>query len=177
MEESLVKLDNYLVGFNKSPTKSIPHQIQANKMKNRDSTYNKYGLETKEEIFDNVNLFSSYRETFNTSQTSYNKNYNSFNTNKKFNNFRLSKKMELKNSPMKIIDKISKEDLEIKDESLDLKEMCIRQKNENKIITKNLRLEKFVKEIEIKEEHNKNLLINDNQSIKPCCNDIDCLIF
>jgi len=137
---------------------------------------NKKNIDIREDIFGSTNFLSSSRETYNTVQTNYDPNCNNYNINKRNTVLESYKNVsDNKNSPMKIIDRISEKDFEVSDES-DLKARSLRQITQKKIMN-NMKIEKFVKEIELKDEDPKSFINNETLTTKPCCNESDCIIF
>ncbi len=127
---------------------------------------NKKNIDIREDIFGSTNFLSSSRETYNTVQTNYDPNCNNYNINKRNTVLESYKNVsDNKNSPMKIIDRISEKDFEVSDES-DLKARSLRQITQKKIMN-NMKIEKFVKEIELKDEDPKSFINNETLTTKP----------
>jgi len=132
----------------------------------------KLKLGTRDIVFEKINFLSSSRETCFTFQTNFDPNLNATLHNQS-NYFNSNRNEE--HSPMKIIDRLTGSDLNTKEE-IDLKALYLKLKREQ-IKRNNLKLENFVKEIDLKDEKSKTLLNNENQATKPCCNELDCNIF
>lgn len=142
----------------------------------------KENIENKSKILDVSNIFSSSsRETYNTNKT-FREYENENQQKRKFQSANKNiNKNNSENSPNKSSSEIKSlnEDIESKYEFDLFKDRYGRDMSREKI-KNHIKLEKYVKEIEIKEEKIKHLDTLDKlveNPIRPCCNENGCIIY
>ncbi len=140
---------------------------------NSNLDFTKGTIEIKDTVFNKTPFLSSFRDSCVTLPTNINTNSKEIAHNDAKTYY--SNRIYDNKSPMKVVDRLTEDDLE-HNEGVDLKALSLKsRKDQNQ--RNYIKLEKFVKEIELKEEKSKALSNNENLQTRPCCNESDCTIF